>query len=710
MPNNLYKTQVEQTAEQVKQALAAGWGGSNAYNLLNAYVNEIDKIVNKQDVKELSSSELATISAFKDYILERKDVTENLNSLNSFLKTISVQGVSLNAKKDYLGVIKALLDLSEQNETYNVKLSVCEKEKADTASSKAEEEKTSSLNDIDYAQKDNEAIQIGLADDVDKADADKASESKADAVAVSFDVAVELAKDNSVCDDKDEGANALKAKVGELLENLQPTAEQAKKFVSLLDNQKVFAEYLKLCQMVDAAKAELKDKTVLNERSDQLKDGSIVIAETYSAADASKIDDSAKADFVKLDKSTAIISKLFSGLTLAMVDAVINVNMINIARPVPKAQLDTIIERVGKDADHKEKITSLRSKWETTAASAASTEGEDSSSEKDKDAFAGRFAIVDQLSGLEGAVAKFKAFANSVNDYVDYLKKERTTFVDRVTTYFDGKRASSSVYRAFAFSAIAAGAAYFAAAAAISGALYTVSIAAAAFGVGRALSIANVAYNGKVSFNEVSPLAIDGWMAKYEVLASVAPLAVSILAPFALPAQTAAAAIGYTGSIAMRAVYSAVASIVSFATESFNLDLPTFVNKTHFINQVKATDAQLNQAVTAKAFESFKTSVANVEVQENSEDETINVLKSFKENLAGTSSKDVDVAYFKRIAALSSKSNKDILGKSDQVIVFTQSFLDRLTSAAHSKLAQDEANKFNATSMGSKFGFPVAAQ
>ena len=705
MPNNLYKTKVEHTAEQVKQALAAGWGGSNAYNLLNAYVNEIHKIVNKQDVKELSSDELETISAFKDYILGRKDVTENLNSLNSFLKTISVQGVSLNAKKDYLGVIKALLEQSEQNETYNVRLSVCEKEKADTASSKVEEEKTSSSNDID------EAMQEGQqqADDVDKADAEKASESKADAVAVGFGVAVVSAKDKSVCDDDDQEANALKAKVDKLLEKFQPTAEQAKKFVSLLDNQKVFAEYLLLLQIVDAAKAELKDKTVLNERSDQLKDGSLVIAETYSAADASKIDDSAKADFAKLDKSTAIISKLFSGLTIDMVHAVIKVNMINIARPVPTAELDTIIERVGEDAKHQEKIATLKSTWETAKASAAS-EDEESSSEKEKDAFAGKFAIVDQLSGLEGAVAKFKAFANSVNDYDDYLTKERTTLVDRVTTYFDGKRASSSVYRAFAFSAIAAGAAYLAAAAAISGALYTVSIAAAAFGVGRALSIANVAYNGKVSFNEVSPHAIDGWMAKFEVLASVAPLAVSILAPFALPAQTAAAAIGYTGSIAMRAVYSAVASIVSFATESFNLDLPTFVNKTHFIDQVKATDAQLNQAVTAKAFESFKTSVANVEVQEDSEDETIKALSTFKKNLADTTTENVDVAAFRPIASIDTKSNKDTLGKSDRMVELTKVFLERLKSVAHSKLAQDEANKFNITSMGSKFGFPVAAQ
>ena len=700
MPNNTYTTHVENTAEQVKQALAAGWGGSNAYDLLNAYVKEIDEIVNQEN-PELSADELRTISAFKDYILERKDVAEHLNSLNSFLKTISVQGVSLSAKKDYLGVIKALLDQSEQNETYNVKLSISEKENADTASSEAGAENAVSLNDID---------------DADAAEY-KASESKADAVAVSFDVDVLLSEDGSLCDDTNVEANALKVKVGELLEKLQPTAEQAKKFVSLLDNQKAFAEYLKLRQMVDAASVELKDSKALNEvvkeRSDQLADGSLVIAEAYTAADASKIDDTAKEDFVKLDKSTAVISKLFSGLTLAMVDAVINVNMINIARPVPKAQLDTIIARVGKDAEHQEKIAALKSTWETAKASAASNEDEESSSEKEKDAFAGKFAIVDQLSGLEGAVAKFKAFANSVNDYVGYLAKERTTLVDRVSTYFDGKRASSSVYRAFAFSAIAAGAAYFAAAAAISGALYTVSIAAAAFGVGRALSIANVAYNGKVSFNEVSPLAIDGWMAPYEVLASVAPLAVSILAPFALPAQTAAAAIGYTGSIAMRAVYSAVASIISFATETLSLDMPTFVNKTHFIDQVKVgtvTDEQLNQAVTAKAFESFKTSVANVEVQEDSEDVNIKSLRDFKASLADMSTKDVDVAAFRSISLIDTKSNKDTLGKSDRMVDLTKVFLERLKSAVHSKLAQDEANKFNATSMGSKFKFTVAAQ
>ena len=138
--------------------------------------------------------------------------------------------------------------------------------------------------------------------------------------------------------------------------------------------------------------------------------------------------------------------------------------------------------------------------------------------------------------------------------------------------------------------------------------------------------------------------------------------------------------------------------------------MPTFVNKTHFIDRVKATDKQLNQAVTAKAFESFKSSVANVEVQEDSEDGNIKALSAFKKDLADTTTENVDVAAFRSIALIDTKSNKDTLGKSDRMVDLTKVFLERLTSAVHSKLAQDEANKFNATSMGSKFEFSLAAQ
>ena len=661
--NTSYTTHVTETAEKVKQALAAGWGGSNAYGLLDSFVSDINEIVNKQNLTQLGTKEVDAINSFKEYILGRGDVTSDLNKLNGFLKTIGVKGVSLSTKKEDLEVIKSLLQKSVKNESHTVSLAV----------------------QANNLEQDKEQV---LDSSAAKADADISSNgsAKVDAGSQAATISVDIQTDTDVMDNT-EATELMQSYVSDLFKDLQLTTEQAEKIVSLLDNQKAFSEYLKLVQMVKSSEVELKDNTQFTERLGKLKDKSLVINDAYTAADSSSIEDSAeKADFEKMDKSTSIISKLFSGLTLAMVDAVIEASMINASyKKTPTAGLDAVIKRVETDALHKAEIAGLKSQWE--AAKDAASEDELGTPEKDKDAFAGKFAILDQLSGLESAVTKFKAFANSVNHYADYLKKERTTLLDRVSTYFDGERASSSVYYALAFSAIAAGAAYFVAAAAISGALYTLSIAAAAFGVARALSIANVAYNGKVSFNEVSPLAIDGKMAKLEVFASVAPLAVSLLAPVALPAQTAAAAIGYTGSIAMRAVYSAVASIISFTTESFNLDLPTFVNKAHYIDQVKAlavTDEQLKQAVTAKAFESFKTSVANVEVQEDSEDENIKKLSGFKKALADMSADDVDVAAFRPIASIDTKVNKDTLGKSDRVVDLTKVFVERLTTAAYS--------------------------
>ena len=105
-------------------------------------------------------------------------------------------------------------------------------------------------------------------------------------------------------------------------------------------------------------------------------------------------------DFEKIDKSTSIISKLFSGLTLAMVDAVIEASMINASyKKTPTAGLDAVIKRVETDALHKAEIAGLKSAMET--AKDAASEDELGTPEKDKDAFAGKFAILDQLSGLE---------------------------------------------------------------------------------------------------------------------------------------------------------------------------------------------------------------------------------------------------------------------------------------------------------------------
>ena len=78
--------------------------------------------------------------------------------------------------------------------------------------------------------------------------------------------------------------------------------------------------------------------------------------------------------------------------------------------------------------------------------------------------------------------------------------------------------------------------------------------------------------------------------------------------------------------------------------------------------------------------------------------------------LADMSADDVDVAAFRPIASIDTKVNKDTLGKSDRVVDLTKVFVERLTTAAYSNLAQELANEFNANSMGSKFGFPVAAQ
>ena len=274
--NTSYTTHVTETAEKVKQALAAGWGGSNAYGLLNSFVSDINEIVNKQNLTQLGTKEVDAINSFKEYILVRGDVTSDLNKLNGFLKTIGVKGVSLSTKKEDLEVIKSLLQKSVKNEGHTVSLAV----------------------QANNLEQDKEQV---LDSSAAKADADISSNgsAKVDAGSQAATISVDIQTDIDVMDNT-EDTELMQSKVSDLFKDLQLTTEQAEKIVSLVDNQKAFSEYLKLVQMVKSSEVELKDNKQFTERLDNLKNKSLVINDAYTAADSSSIEDSAeKADFEK---------------------------------------------------------------------------------------------------------------------------------------------------------------------------------------------------------------------------------------------------------------------------------------------------------------------------------------------------------------------------------------------------------------------------
>ncbi|MAV28210.1 MAG: hypothetical protein CMF43_00165 [Legionellales bacterium] len=168
--------------------------------------------------------------------------------------------------------------------------------------------------------------------------------------------------------------------------------------------------------------------------------------------------------------------------------------------------------------------------------------------------------LIDHLDDVVQNYADYKRFLDRIDQQSMLLQREPVSYLDGVMLVFDVRRAISRPAIAVAVSILSALVAYVMPVALISGLLFSFSASAAAFSVGRMIILIFTGRQLNLPLHHLmhTALSTDGeW---YEVVASVAPSALYLLAPLILPSQYAASMLIYVKDVAMRAAYSSAAS------------------------------------------------------------------------------------------------------------------------------------------------------
>jgi ABC-type multidrug transport system fused ATPase/permease subunit len=179
--------------------------------------------------------------------------------------------------------------------------------------------------------------------------------------------------------------------------------------------------------------------------------------------------------------------------------------------------------------------------------------------------FQEQLETIEELKSLGTAYKQFNQAVKDVDDYSLFINNNAgETLRNWAKSLFDSRRAVQKPLVALALSAVTAGAG--AIIAATSAIAYSVSIALAAYASGRFAAIYRVAQRHNVKMVDLHTNATY-YSPRAEIAAAVIPVLASVVAPFVAAASVASQILSYCGTIALRAVYSAVASLTVNALE-----------------------------------------------------------------------------------------------------------------------------------------------